>query len=165
MVPCWLFRIQFRQLMVAWRHCRQLRVHDPLPGSLQAETHTSSRSTRVCSEHTQNEHTPRIVLSCVYVWRLYFECLLVSVFSPARYRLVKITRFCSEVVLRSIKHTTVYPGSGPFLKVIVLRLAVWYWRWIVVTMGWVESSRSSLSEEQKCSCTSSLKGRGHFIDR
>jgi hypothetical protein len=44
-------------------------------------------------------------------------------FAPARYRVVKITRSYSEVVLRTIKHTMVYPGSGSSLEVIDLRLA------------------------------------------
>jgi hypothetical protein len=51
----------------------------------------------------------------------------VMVFSaPARYMVVNITRSCSEVVLRTIKHTMVYPGSGPSLEVIALRPAVSY---------------------------------------
>jgi hypothetical protein len=48
-----------------------------------------------------------------------------SVFSaPARYRVVKITRSNSEVVLRTIKHTMIYPGSGSSSEVIVLRPVV-----------------------------------------
>jgi hypothetical protein len=50
-----------------------------------------------------------------------------SVFSaPARYRVVKIARSCSKVVLLTTKHTMVYPGSGPFLEVIALCPVVWY---------------------------------------
>jgi hypothetical protein len=43
------------------------------------------------------------------------------IFSPARYRVVKITRFSFEVVLRIMKHTVIYPDSDPSLKIIVLR--------------------------------------------
>jgi hypothetical protein len=51
--------------------------------------------------------------------------LVVSVFFvPASYRLVKIVRSCFEVVLRTKKHTMVYPGSGPSLGVIALHVAV-----------------------------------------
>jgi hypothetical protein len=45
-------------------------------------------------------------------------------FAPARYRVVKITRSCSKVVLSTIKHTMVYPSSGPSLEVIALHPAV-----------------------------------------
>jgi hypothetical protein len=39
---------------------------------------------------------------------------LLMVFSaPANYRVVKIARFSSEVVLLTVKHTMIYPGSGP----------------------------------------------------
>jgi hypothetical protein len=47
-------------------------------------------------------------------------------FASARYRVVKITCSCSEVILqtmKTIKQTIVYPGSGPFYKVIALRPA------------------------------------------
>jgi hypothetical protein len=37
---------------------------------------------------------------------------------------VKITRSNSEVVLRTIKHMIIYPGSGPSLEVIALHLAI-----------------------------------------
>jgi hypothetical protein len=67
-------------------------------------------------------------------------------FALARYRVLKITHFCSEVVLWTIKHTMVYPGAAPSLEVIDLCQAAWYWRWTMVTMGWAESSRSSQSE-------------------
>jgi hypothetical protein len=70
-------------------------------------------------------------------------------FALARCRVVKITRSCSEMVLRTIKHTKIYPGSGPSLKVIALRLVVWYWRWIVITIWWAESLRSSHDERGK----------------
>jgi hypothetical protein len=47
-------------------------------------------------------------------------------FTPVRYKVVKIVRSYSEVVLQTIKHTMVYPGSGPSLEVIALRPAVLY---------------------------------------
>jgi hypothetical protein len=51
--------------------------------------------------------------------------LLLPVLSAlAIYGVVKITRSCSDVVLRTKKHTIVYPGSDPSLKVIALRPAV-----------------------------------------
>jgi hypothetical protein len=34
-------------------------------------------------------------------------------FAPARYRVAKITRSSSEVVLRIMKHTVIYPSLGP----------------------------------------------------
>jgi hypothetical protein len=42
-------------------------------------------------------------------------------FAPLRYMVVKIVCFCSEVVLRTTKHTMVYHGLGPSLEVIALR--------------------------------------------
>jgi hypothetical protein len=39
---------------------------------------------------------------------------------------VQIMCSYSEVVLRTTKHTIVYPGSGPSLEVIALRPAVRY---------------------------------------
>jgi hypothetical protein len=44
-------------------------------------------------------------------------------FAPARYRVVKMMCSSSEMVLQTTKHTMIYPGSGPSLKVIVLRPA------------------------------------------
>jgi hypothetical protein len=41
-------------------------------------------------------------------------------FALARYRVVKIEHSCFKVVLRTTKHTIVYPGSGPSLKVIAI---------------------------------------------
>jgi hypothetical protein len=45
-------------------------------------------------------------------------------FVPTRYRVVKIARSYSEMVLQTTKHTIIYPGSGPSLEVIVLCPAV-----------------------------------------
>jgi hypothetical protein len=45
-------------------------------------------------------------------------------FAPARYNMVKIACSYPEVVLRTIKHTMVYSGSGPSLEVIALCQAV-----------------------------------------
>jgi hypothetical protein len=47
-------------------------------------------------------------------------------FAPARCRVVKITCSCSEVILRTTKHTIVYSGSGPCYKVIALHPAFLY---------------------------------------
>jgi hypothetical protein len=43
-------------------------------------------------------------------------------FAPIKYRVVKITR--SKIVLRTNKHTKIYPGLDISLKVIDLRLVV-----------------------------------------
>jgi hypothetical protein len=44
-----------------------------------------------------------------------------SVFSaPANYGVVKIVRSSFDVVLQTIKHTMIFPGSGPSSEVIVL---------------------------------------------
>jgi hypothetical protein len=45
-------------------------------------------------------------------------------FVPVRYIVVKITCSCFEMVLRTIKNTIVYHGSGPYYEVIALRLAI-----------------------------------------
>jgi hypothetical protein len=45
-------------------------------------------------------------------------------FAPTRYRVVKIARSSYEVVLRTMKHTVIYPGTGPSLEVIALRIVV-----------------------------------------
>jgi hypothetical protein len=48
-------------------------------------------------------------------------CRILSVFfALARYRVVKITHFCSDMVLQTTKHTKFYPGSAHSLEVIVL---------------------------------------------
>jgi hypothetical protein len=53
----------------------------------------------------------------------FWACQLSVFFAPTRYRVVKIARSCSEVVLRTTKNTMVYSSSGPSLEVIALRLA------------------------------------------
>jgi hypothetical protein len=45
-------------------------------------------------------------------------------FAPATYKVVKIMRSSSDVVLRNTKHTMIYSSLGPSLDVIALRLAV-----------------------------------------
>jgi hypothetical protein len=54
----------------------------------------------------------------------YLASELLVFFAMTRYRVVKIMRSCSKVVLRTIKHTIIYPGSGPSLEVIALCPAV-----------------------------------------
>jgi hypothetical protein len=54
----------------------------------------------------------------------YLASELSVFFAMTRYRVVKIMYSCSEVVLRTIKHTIIYPGSGPSLEVIALCPAV-----------------------------------------
>jgi hypothetical protein len=41
---------------------------------------------------------------------------------------VKIAHSSSEVVLLTMNHTMIYPGSGPSSEVIALCLVVWYRR-------------------------------------
>jgi hypothetical protein len=50
--------------------------------------------------------------------------LLSVFFALSKYRVVKITSSCSEVVMRTIKHTMFYPGSCHSLEVIALRPVV-----------------------------------------
>jgi uncharacterized membrane protein (Fun14 family) len=44
----------------------------------------------------------------------------VSVFYTANYGVVKIARSSSEMVLQTMKHTMIYPSSGPSAEVIAL---------------------------------------------
>jgi hypothetical protein len=92
-------------------------------------------------------------------WRTV-ETPFVCVFCTGENRVVKITCSTFEMVLRTTKHTMIYPGSGPSLEVIALHLVIWYWRWTGVTNGWAESSRSSCGEGGNGSCAPFLKGRG-----
>jgi hypothetical protein len=48
----------------------------------------------------------------------------VGVFCTGKNRVVKIARSSSEMVIRTIKHTMIYPGPGSSLEVIALRPAV-----------------------------------------
>jgi hypothetical protein len=64
-------------------------------------------------------------------WRAHYKShflahQLLVFFAPVRYRMVKVAHSCSDVVLRTTKHTTVYPSSGPSSEVIPLRPAIWY---------------------------------------
>jgi hypothetical protein len=45
-------------------------------------------------------------------------------FAPIKYRVVKITHSSSEVILRTTKHTVIYPDSGLSLEVIAVRPVV-----------------------------------------
>jgi hypothetical protein len=45
-------------------------------------------------------------------------------FALVRYRVVNIAHFSSEVVLQTMNHTVIYPGSVPSLEVIALCPAV-----------------------------------------
>jgi hypothetical protein len=56
-------------------------------------------------------------------------------FAPARFRVVKITCSSSKAVLRTMKYTVIYPGSGPSLELISLRPMAWYRRCTCVTSG------------------------------
>jgi hypothetical protein len=47
----------------------------------------------------------------------------IGVFCTSKNRVVKIVRSSSEVVLLTIKHTMIYPGSGPSMEVTALRPA------------------------------------------
>jgi hypothetical protein len=70
----------------------------------------------------------------------------VGVFCTGKNSVVKITCSNSEMVLQTTKRTMIYPGSSPFLEVVALCPAIWYWRWTEVTKVWAESLRSSRSE-------------------
>jgi hypothetical protein len=78
-------------------------------------------------KHAANPHSRRANCQC---------------FCTAKNRVVKITCSGSKTILRTTKHTMIYSGSGPSSEVIVICLAVWYWKWKEVTMGWAENSRS-----------------------
>jgi hypothetical protein len=49
-------------------------------------------------------------------------------FALAGYRVVKIVRSSSDVVLQTMKHTIIYSSSGPSSEVIALHLVVLYRR-------------------------------------
>jgi hypothetical protein len=49
----------------------------------------------------------------VHVYLLVFS-------APVKYRVVKITRYSSEVVMQTMKHIVTYLGVGPSLEVIAL---------------------------------------------
>jgi hypothetical protein len=54
-------------------------------------------------------------------WKVLKSKINVSVFSaPVNYEVVKITHSNSKVVLRTINHTIIYPGSAPSSEVIAL---------------------------------------------
>jgi hypothetical protein len=48
----------------------------------------------------------------------------IGIFCTGKNRVVKITHSSSDIVLRTTKHTMIYPDSGTSSEVIVLRLAV-----------------------------------------
>jgi hypothetical protein len=48
------------------------------------------------------------------------DCPFVGVFYTGKNMVVKIMHFSSEVVLRSIEHTMIYPGSDLSFKLIAL---------------------------------------------
>jgi hypothetical protein len=50
----------------------------------------------------------------------YLACQLSAFLAPARNRVVKIARSSSDMVLQTIEHTMIYPGSGPSSEVIAL---------------------------------------------
>jgi hypothetical protein len=54
----------------------------------------------------------------------YLACQLLVFFAPIRYRAVTMGHSYFKVVLRTMKHTIVYPSSAPSSEVITLCLAV-----------------------------------------
>jgi hypothetical protein len=96
----------------------------PSMKSMVMSAHTTLGSSRGCSNLAG--------WTCSDLFRWHTTHLLtypLSVFSaPARYRVVKIARSSSDVVLRTIKHTLIYPGLDPSSEVINLCLVVWYRR-------------------------------------
>jgi Na+/melibiose symporter-like transporter len=61
--------------------------------------------------------------SGVIVGLVGFGMAFVGVFFTGKNRVVKIVHSSSDVVLRTTKHTLIYPGLGPSLEVIALRPA------------------------------------------
>jgi hypothetical protein len=86
-------------------------------------------------------------------------------FTPVRYKEVKIVCHSFEVVLRTMKHTMIYPCVGPSLKVIALRSVVWYWRWTCVTRGEQRAWEVHVVKGENGYRPSYLKGRSPFIGR
>jgi hypothetical protein len=58
---------------------------------------------------------------CKSLFLTYQLSVFVGVFCTEKNRVVKIVHSSSEVVLQTIKHMVIYPGSGPSLEVIALR--------------------------------------------
>jgi hypothetical protein len=61
--------------------------------------------------------------------------ILLVFLALARYKVVKIARSSSEVVLLTTKHMEICPGLDPTLEVVAICPAVWYGRWAGVTRG------------------------------
>jgi hypothetical protein len=87
-------------------------------------------STTIAHFGRYQETTPNVLAICDLDMRFIFvitgwpDLVYMSVFfASARYRVVRIVCSYSKVVLRTTKHTIVYSGSGPSLKVIVLHPA------------------------------------------
>jgi hypothetical protein len=53
-----------------------------------------------------------IIDLCIYIIGVFLVF-----FEPARYRVIKIARSSSEVVLRPTEYTMIYPGLGPSSEV------------------------------------------------
>jgi hypothetical protein len=67
-----------------------------------------------------NDDGEEVMMEIAYKQLRYMAPTLVGVFCTSKNKMVKITRSNSEVVLRTIKHIMIYPGSGPSLEVIAL---------------------------------------------
>jgi hypothetical protein len=50
--------------------------------------------------------------------------LIVTIFRTGKNKMVKIMHSISAIVLQTTTHMVIYPGLGPSLEVIALRLAV-----------------------------------------
>jgi hypothetical protein len=82
---------------------------------------TPVRLLPLATKESFSERTIRMSRGIARYKSLYLEHQLSMFFAPTRYRVVKISRSCSKVVLQTTKHTIFYPGSSPSLEVIALR--------------------------------------------
>jgi hypothetical protein len=58
------------------------------------------------------------------IYLLIYTLNLSVFFCSDKNKVVNITHFNFEMILQTIKHTIIYPGSGLFSEVIALRLAL-----------------------------------------
>jgi hypothetical protein len=123
------------------------------------------------------KYSPSVEMAIVDEWTIrtfkgkshykssFLACQL-SVFSAsAKYRVVKFAHFSSEMILQTMKHTVIYPDSGPSLEVIALCPTVWYWRWTGLTWGEQRAREVHVVNGKMDLVSPHLKGKEPFIDR
>jgi hypothetical protein len=123
------------------------------------------KSVNMCATKLNSKGDKRSpCLKPFFVWK--HLTTLLSVFSAqAKYRVDKIVRSSSEVVLRTTKHTMIYHGLGPSLEVIALHPVILGWRWTSVTRGEQSAREVCVLKVGNGSHTPYLKGWGPFMDR